>query len=223
MQPPDAAALIDSAAALEVALDRSQADRLLSYLALLAKWNRAINLTAVDDPAAMFSHHLLDSLAVVAPLRRHGTPRRLLDAGSGAGLPGIVIAVAMPEVAVTCVDAVAKKATFTRQAAAELGIASLTALHGRVESIDGSFDVVVSRAFASLADFVALTGGRLAPGGVWIAMKGKVPDDEIAALPDDAVVFHVERLAVPLLGAERCLVWMKPVMSERTLTSGGST
>lgn len=211
MRQPDAAALIDAATALDVALDGAQAKRLLSYVALLAKWNRRINLTSVDEPVAMFSHHLLDSLAVVAPLRRYGTPRRLLDAGSGAGLPGIVIAIAMPGVAVTCIDAVAKKVTFIRQAAVEVGIErSLTALHGRVESLIDGFDIVVSRAFASLADFASLTRNCLGPDGAWLAMKGKMPDDEIRALPAGVSVFHVERLDVPALGAERCLIWMKP-------------
>lgn len=218
MRLPDAAALVEGAAALEVALDRSQADRLLAFMALLMKWNRAINLTARDDPAAVLSLHILDCLGLVAPLRRHGSSRTLLDVGSGAGLPGIVVAVAMPEVQVTCVDAVAKKATFVRQAASELELPSLTALHGRVESIGGTFDVVASRAFASLADFVQLTRARLAPDGVWLAMKGKRPTAELEELPE-GISFHVEPLNIPLLAAERCLVWMKPIASERALTS----
>lgn len=210
MPPPDRSTLVAGALSLGVPLDAAQTDRLLAYLGLLSKWNRVVNLTAVRDPAAMLTHHLLDCLAVVAPLRRHGAPRRLLDAGSGAGLPGLVIAVVMPEVEVTCVDAVGKKAAFVKQAATELGLSSVTALHNRVEAMEGRFDVVASRALSSLSDFVTTTRLRLTAGGVWLAMKGRVPTEEIAALGEGIRVFHVEPLSVPGLNAERCLVWMKP-------------
>jgi 16S rRNA (guanine527-N7)-methyltransferase len=187
---------------------------LQDYLALLLRWNATYNLTAVRDPAQMVVQHLADCLAVVPPLRRHlaqAPARRLLDVGSGAGLPGLVIAVMEPELEVVCVDTVGKKAAFVRQAAGELGLPNLHAEHARVESLaSGTFDIVTSRAFASLADFVALTRRQLAGGAVWMAMKGKPPVDEIAALPADIDVFHVEPLRVPQLGAERCLVWMRP-------------
>ena len=215
MPPPDRAALLKAALSLGVPLDAAQADRLLAYLALLHKWNRVINLTAVRDPAAMFTHHLLDCLAVVAPLRRQGAPRQFLDVGSGAGLPGLVIAAVMPDVAVTCVDAVEKKTAFIRQAAAELGLSAVTALHNRVEAIEGRFDVVASRALTSLSDFVRTTRDRLTEDGVWLAMKGRTPNGEIAALSDDIDVFHVEPVTVPGLNAARCLVWMKPAWRAR--------
>lgn len=200
-----------------------QAERqLLDYLALIARWNRVYNLTAVRDPAAMLSQHLLDSLAVAPALRRHLDSRQdalrdeamttsVLDVGSGAGLPGVVLSVIEPGWSVTCVDAVAKKASFIRQVAAELGLPQLQALHARIEDVPAApaFDVVTSRAFASLADFVSLTGHLLKPLGCWMAMKGKVPTDELAALPAGVEVFHVEQLKVPGLDAQRCLVWMR--------------
>jgi 16S rRNA (guanine527-N7)-methyltransferase len=187
--------------------------RLEAYLGLLAKWNAAYNLTAVRDPAQMRVQHLADCLSVVAPLRRQlgGRAARILDVGSGGGLPGVVLALSDPSWDVTCVDTVGKKAAFVRQVAGELGLPNLHAEHARVESLKAApFDVITSRAFASLPDFVRWTRPLLASGGIWMAMKGKRPDDEIAALPADVEVFHVEPLAVPGLDAERCLVWMRP-------------
>jgi len=200
--------------ALGLNLSPEQQQQLLDYLALLGKWNRVYNLTAVRDGEDMLTHHLLDSLAVVAPLRRavsdiQTTPPRVLDVGSGGGLPGVVIAIACPEVAVTCVDTVAKKAAFIQQAAAELGLPHLRATHARVENLRESYDVVTSRAFASLKDFVTWSRSALAPNGVWMAMKGRQPDAEIAELPADVSVFHVEPIAVPGLDAQRCIVWMR--------------
>jgi 16S rRNA (guanine527-N7)-methyltransferase len=184
---------------------------LLDYLDLIQKWNKVYNLTAVRDPAEMLTHHLLDSLAAVQPLRRHtgGRPASLLDVGSGAGLPGVVLAVCCPELRVECVDTVAKKAAFIQQAAVALKLPNLKGVHARVESLRGPYDLICSRAFASLADFVSWSGAALAEQGVWVAMKGKYPADEIAALPPGVEMFHVEQLEVPQLGAERCLVWMK--------------
>ena len=202
--------------ALQLDLSDQQVGQLLDYLDLIAKWTRVYNLTAVRDPAEMMTHHLLDSLAAIAPLRRHlhrvglGQGARLLDVGSGAGLPGVVIAVCCPAVAVTCVDTVAKKAAFIKQAALALKLPNLSGLHARVETITHPFDVICSRAFASLSDFTQWSVGALAPQGVWMAMKGKPPADEIAALPATVEVFHVEQLAVPGLAAERCLLWLRP-------------
>ncbi|MBI5907738.1 MAG: 16S rRNA (guanine(527)-N(7))-methyltransferase RsmG [Polaromonas sp.] len=210
--------------ALSLALDAPQVGQLLDYLDLIAKWARVYNLTAVRDPAEMLTHHLLDSLAVIAPLLRHlkkaglaqtglGRSARLLDVGSGAGLPGVVIAICCPAVAVTCVDTVAKKAAFIKQVALALKLPNLTGMHTRVEAMSQPFDVICSRAFASLVDFTQWSVGVLAPTGVWLAMKGKHPAEEIAALPATVAVFHVEQLVVPGLDAERCLVWMRPTVA----------
>ncbi|MCJ0765610.1 16S rRNA (guanine(527)-N(7))-methyltransferase RsmG [Variovorax terrae] len=203
--------LRDGLAALNLSLSDAQVGQLLDYQDLIQKWNKVYNLTAVREPADMLTHHLLDSLAVVAPLRRHtgGRPIRLLDVGSGAGLPGVVIAICCPEISVSCVDTVAKKAAFIQQAAVALRLAHLRGLHARVETLTERYDVVSSRAFASLADFVSWSGDTLAEQGVWLAMKGRHPADEIAALPAGTEVFHVEQLTVPGLDAERCIVWLR--------------
>lgn len=208
-------ALRQGVEALGLALDEAQIGRLLDYLDLIQKWNKVYNLTALREPAEMLSHHLLDSLAVIGPLRRHsgGRPLRLLDVGAGAGLPGVVIAICCPEITVTCVDTVAKKAAFVQQAAVSLKLPNLRGLHARVESLQdetGGYDLVCSRAFASLADFTNWSRAALAPGAVWMAMKGRHPDDEIAALAPDVELFHVEQLSVPGLDAERCLLWLRP-------------
>lgn len=193
-------------------LAERQSECLLEYLALLQRWNRVYNLSAVRDPAAMRVQHVADSLAVVPPLRRQlgERPARLLDVGSGAGLPGVVLAVAMPELEVTCVDAVGKKVAFVREVAGALGLGNVHAVHARVEQLrEGGYDIITSRAFASLADFLSLTHHLGGAGTLWLAMKGKIPGDEIAALPADYSVFHVEQLAVPGLAADRCLVWIR--------------
>jgi 16S rRNA (guanine527-N7)-methyltransferase len=212
MQLPDAKTLTAGANELGVSLSAEHAESLLAYLALLAKWNRVYNLTAVRNPSAMLVQHLLDSIAIVAPLRRWtgGKPARVLDVGSGAGLPGVVIAELLPELDVTCVDAVGKKAAFIRQVAGELTLKNLHSAHSRVETLAGEpFDVIVSRAFASLADFVKLTWRHRGPGSVWIAMKASPPPEELVALPKTIDVFHVEQRLVPGLDAARCLIWMR--------------
>ena len=206
-------ALQDTANRLALDVSASQLDALLDYLALLQRWNATYNLTAVREPQQMLTHHLADCLAVVAPLRRQaGTdPLRLLDVGSGGGLPGAVIALLNPGTDVTCVDTVGKKTAFVQQVAGELRLPNLRARHARVEQMTAEpYEVVASRAFASLADFTRLTCQHLAVSGVWMAMKGKPPTDEIAKLPANIEVFHVEQLDVPGLDAERCLVWMRP-------------
>ncbi len=194
---------------LQFELGDQQVGQLLDYLKLIAKWTKVYNLTAVRDPEEMMTHHLLDSLAAIASLQRHMTRGTLLDVGSGAGLPGAVIAICCPAIAVTCVDTVAKKATFIKQVALELKLPNLTGLHARVETMEQPFDVICSRAFASLNDFTQWSANALAPVGVWMAMKGKHPADELAALPATVDVFHVEQLQVPGLDAERCVVWMR--------------
>ena len=200
---------------LGLVLSEAQVRSLLDYLDWVAKWNKTYNLTAVREPHGMLTHHLLDSLAVVPPLRRCLAQRgqvaqaRLLDVGSGAGLPGVVLAITCPELDVSCVDTVGKKALFIQQVAAALRLPNLHGVHARVETLSQPFDVVTSRAFASLADFTKWSAGALAEQGVWMAMKGKVPHDEMAALPAGVDVFHVEPLTVPGLDAERCIVWMR--------------
>jgi 16S rRNA (guanine527-N7)-methyltransferase len=203
---------------LGLALGDDDRRRLLAYMALIERWTKVYNLTAVRDPAEMFTHHLLDCLAVVRPLELgtadQPTPLHVLDVGSGAGLPGIVLAILKPEWQVTCVDAVAKKVTFIRQAAAELGLPNIRTTHGRVEAAATfgaqRFELITSRAFASLADFTRLTRQLLAPTGVWAAMKANLTDEERHELPADVAMFHVEQVQVPRLDAKRCLVWLRP-------------
>jgi 16S rRNA (guanine527-N7)-methyltransferase len=203
------------AGAAELGLDLSltQLDQLMAYLGLIQKWNKVYNLTAVRDPQEMLTHHLLDSLTAIAPLVRHtqGQPSKVLDVGSGGGLPGIVLAICRPELDVSCVDTVGKKAAFIQQVAATLKLPHLRGIHARVETLTGPFDVICCRAFASLPDFVSWSRSALAEQGVWMAMKGKHPQTEIDGLPADVNVFHVEPLAVPGLDVERCMVWLKPL------------
>lgn len=206
--------LADLSAALGLPITPAQRAALVAYVDLLARWNATYNLTAVRDRDAVWSQHIADCLAVLPALDRHLTAspaRRVLDVGSGGGLPGVVLALLRPALDVTCVDTVGKKAAFVRQVAGALRLPHLHAAHSRVETLRApAFDLITSRAFASLADFVRLSRALLAPGGTWMAMKGKRPDDEIAALPDDVTVFHVEPIQVPGLDADRCLVWIKP-------------
>ena len=207
---------------LGLSLTDAQVDQLLAYQDLIAKWNKVYNLTAVRDPQEMLTHHLLDSLAAIPPLLRQteGMPIQLLDVGSGGGLPGVVIAITCPQIQVHCVDTVLKKATFIQQVAASLKLPNLRGIHARVESLTAGregqggsgYDVVCSRAFASLVDFTTWSRAALKPGAVWMAMKGKHPADELAALPADVSVFHVEQLVVPRLEAERCIVWLRPAL-----------
>jgi 16S rRNA (guanine527-N7)-methyltransferase len=216
--------------ALGLHIEEHQQSQLLSYMDLMGKWTRVYNLTAVRDPEEMLTHHVLDSLSVVSPLRRQlevlcadrlskpqgdqdldelRKPIALLDVGSGAGLPGVVIAITCPDIQVTCLDAVAKKVAFIQQVTATLKLSNLTGLHARIETVTMPFDIISSRAFASLSDFVNGSNKALGAGGIWMAMKGKNPEEELAALPEIAKVFHVEQLQVPGLGAQRCLVWMR--------------
>jgi 16S rRNA (guanine527-N7)-methyltransferase len=209
-------------AALDFPLSDEQVTRLLDYMALIEKWTKVYNLTAVRNPVEMLTHHLLDSLAVIAPLRAQlastgiqacieasGAKLRLLDVGSGAGLPGAVIAICCPDIAVDCVDTVAKKAAFIQQVALGLKLPNLRGVHARVENLTDKYVVVSSRAFASLVDFIQWSVAALAEDGIWMGMKGKHPAEEMAALPASVHVFHVEQLTVPGLDAERCIIWMR--------------
>ena len=214
-------ALATGATQLGVSLSEAQLDSLLQYATMLLKWNQVYNLTAIRSPTEVLTYHLLDSMAAVQPLRRYlGTQglseAAILDVGSGGGLPGIVLAIVCPELRVTCVDTVSKKAAFIQQAAIQLPRqvigGRLASRHARVESLDTPFDVVCSRAFASLPDFTQWSRKALKPGGAWMAMKGQIPDAEMAALSADIEVFHVEQLAVPSLDAQRCIVWLRDLM-----------
>ncbi len=202
-------------------LDPALASRLLDYLALLLKWNGVHNLTAVRDPLAMLRQHLLDSLAVAGPLgqrlpQRQGAPcGRVLDVGSGAGLPGVVLALAWPQAAVQLVEPVGKKAAFLRQCRLELGLDNLDVAALRVEQLPqtgaGAPDLVVCRAFASLADFAAAIDRIAGPDTLVAAMKGVAPEAEIAALPPGWTATALLPLRVPQLDAERHLVLMRRV------------
>lgn len=196
-------------AALGLALPEGAEAKLLAYLALLEKWNRVYNLTAVRDAERMVSHHLLDSLAAVPYFQG----KTVLDVGSGGGLPGIPLAIARPALTVTLIDSIAKKTAFLLQAKAELGLANLNVVTGRVEDYrpETGFDVITSRAFSDLKEFVSLTRHLLKPDGRWLAMKGLYPNEEIAALPDDVRVSADNALAVPGLEASRHLIVLERV------------
>jgi 16S rRNA (guanine527-N7)-methyltransferase len=210
----DSTALRQGAAELGLTLDDRQCERLAAYGALILKWNKVYNLTALRDPASVLTHHLLDSLSVIAPLQRERPgSAKLLDVGAGAGLPGVVIAILRADIEVSCLDAVAKKAAFVQQVAAELALPNLRGVHARVEALTGAYDVISCRAFASLPDFYNGSSQLLAADGVWLAMKGKLPADELAQLPAGVDVFHVEQLQVPGLDADRCIVWARKTVS----------
>ena len=198
----------DGVAALDLALSPAQTKQLLAYLELLDKWNRVYNLTAVRETERMVSHHLLDSLAIVPYV---GTGR-VLDVGSGGGLPGIPLAVARPDLQVTLIDSVAKKTAFLLQAKAELGLENVSVVTGRVETLQDTkgFDTITSRAFSELKEFVTLTRHLLAPGGRWLAMKGLYPHEEIAVLPDWVRVSANPVLSIPHLDATRHLIILEP-------------
>jgi 16S rRNA (guanine527-N7)-methyltransferase len=215
----DPAQLASDAATLGVHLNLEQTDRLQRYAALLMRWSKVHNLTAIDSADSVTTHHLLDSLAVVPAVRSlapEGAAARLLDVGSGGGLPAIPLAIALPQLDVTAIDKVGKKVAFLTQARLELGLRNLTAVHARVETLRPAqpFDVIVSRAFSTLDRFVNATRHLLRPGGCWLAMKGQRPDEELATLARVAPEVRVESVAtlrVPRLAAERHLVLLRPV------------
>ena len=192
---------------LGVTADSAQVEKLVRFAGLLERWNKVYNLTAIRCRDDILTHHLLDSAALVPHtadfLPQGGT---VLDVGSGGGLPSIPLAVLRPDVKVTAVDAVSKKTAFLTQAGIELGLRNFTARHSRVEKLSGGYDVMTSRAFASLSDFVSLTRHLMKPGGVWLAMKGVIPEDEIKALPDDTEVAEIRPLQVPGLPEQRHLI-----------------
>lgn len=190
--------------ALGLDIDEATRSRLLAYGALLMKWNKVYNLSAIRDEAGMLDLHLLDSLTVLP----YVDFPRIADVGTGGGLPGIPLAICRPQMEVALVETVNKKASFLRQAKGELGLANLAVHNCRVEQLQPEqlFPAVISRAFASLNDFITLTAHLLAPEGVWLAMKGVYPDDELAALPPGIVLRSSHRLEVPGVAAERHLL-----------------
>jgi len=192
-------------AELGLDLTEAQQQKLLAFRDLLLKWNKIYNLTALRDPAQAISHHLLDSLAILP----HIGDGNLLDVGSGGGLPGIPLAIARPELAVSMVDTVQKKTTFLQQAVIELALRNVTVHHARVEEMQGQYAQISSRAFAEIGLFISLTRHLLAPDGRWLAMKGMRPDDELKALPADITVEAIIPLTVPGLDAERHLIILK--------------
>jgi 16S rRNA (guanine527-N7)-methyltransferase len=199
--------------ALGLECSATEQDRLLAYLSLLERWNAVYNLTSIRGPSRMLTHHVVDCLAVVAPLRRHlggAADAMVCDVGSGAGLPGVVVAVMNAGWRVRCLDRVGKKVAFVRQVAAELGLGNVDAVHARVEQARDRAHVVVSRAFATLAHFTDATRHLLMPGGVWLAMKGRTPTQELEELAPAVDVFHVEPLHPPGVDEARCLVWLRP-------------
>ena len=201
---------------LDLPIDDTQVEQLLAYLAHLDRWNGVHSLSSWKSQADFLVQHVFDSMTLVGPLSRFTEGRRLriLDAGSGPGFPASVLASMRPAWSVTAVDAIAKKVAFIRQAAAETGITNLTGLHTRLEDLVPltPYDIVVTRAFGSLDTFAAQTHHLLAPDGVWVAQKGRLPDKEIKALRGEFEVFHVEPVTVPDLDAERHLVWMRRIM-----------
>ncbi len=204
------AAIEDLLERLQLHSQPKQIAALASFVALLQRWNATYNLTALREPSAILSHHLADCLAAVRPLQQNCETGRVLDVGSGGGLPGVVFAVMLPQIEVSCVDAVGKKVAFVRQAAASLSLPNVHAVHSRVEAWQAEpFDLIASRAFSALPTLVSVTRHLLKPDGVWMAMKAKLPHDEIERIPREATVFHVEPLTVPGLPAERCLIWLR--------------
>jgi 16S rRNA (guanine527-N7)-methyltransferase len=200
--------LADGIKELSLDLDEKQHEQLLDYLALLFKWNSVYNLTSVRDPMQMVTHHLLDSLAAVPAF---DGAQNVLDVGAGGGLPGIVLAIAKPDMKVSLIDTVHKKTAFLKQVKAELALANVTVYTAKVQDVQvpKQFDVITSRAFADLSDFVNWSGQLLAEGGKFIALKGVAPPDEQERLPGEWKVSELRPLTVPGLDAERHLVFIE--------------
>ncbi|HWL28853.1 MAG TPA: 16S rRNA (guanine(527)-N(7))-methyltransferase RsmG [Burkholderiaceae bacterium] len=208
--------LHDAALSLNVHLDERSTRVLLSYIDQLQRWNKTYNLTALRDPEQMLVQHVFDSIAALSPLaeqlyKNTVSDAQVVDVGSGAGLPGIVLAALKPAWQVCCIDAVEKKTAFVRQMSGVLALPNLKAVHARVETLAPlGADIVVSRAFASLADFATLAGAHVDAKGHLVAMKGREPTDEIETLQQQTPwrVDRIQSLVVPELSAQRCLVWM---------------
>ncbi len=204
-------AIVEAASELPLPLSAQQAQALSAYAHLLLRWNATYNLTSIDTPEQVLTHHLLDSLAVVATLQRlYPMSARVLDVGTGAGLPGIPLAVVLPDWRFTLIDKVGKKTAFLTQVKVELGLKNVEVVHGRVETLTThDYNVIISRAFSSLGDFVQLSHAALAPGGSWVAMKGALLEKDSTSLREDAQIEEVVKLRVPRLAAERHLVVLR--------------
>ncbi|MET3653839.1 16S rRNA (guanine(527)-N(7))-methyltransferase RsmG [Dyella japonica] len=189
-------------AALGVQLPAGAVERLLDYQALLARWNATYNLTAIRDPMEMVSRHLVDSLAILPYVQG----QTLADLGTGPGLPGIPLAIARPELQVLLVDSNGKKVRFLREAIRSLKLENVRAVQSRVEEVEGQFDCITARAFASLEDMLAWGGHLLTKDGIWLAMKGRHPDEELPGVPAGFEVRGIHTLVVPEVGGERHLV-----------------
>ena len=202
---------------MQLTVTAAQQEQLLDYLALMFKWNSVYNLTSLRDPMQMVTHHLLDSLAAVPAFEN---ARNVLDVGSGGGLPGIVLAIVRPDMQVSMIDTVHKKTAFLTQVKAQLGLANATVYTMRVEQLQKGegerFDVITSRAFADLSDFVNWSSHLLAEGGRYIALKGTAPKDEQERVPAEWRVSGVQALFVPSLGAERHLVFVEPAAATKS-------
>lgn len=199
--------LREGVAAMGLTLDEAVISRLMTYLAGLVKWNQAFNLTAIRDPLVMVDKHLLDSLSVLPWIR----PDSLIDIGTGAGLPGFIVALVNPTQDITLLDSNGKKTRFLKQMAADMGMQHVTVVNARCEEHQGQYAQICSRAFASLDDMVNGTAHLLAPDGRWLAMKGHIPHDEIAALPVNAALENTPVLRVPFEADARHLIVLRPV------------
>ena len=214
-EPVSADAIASGAAELGLRLSSAQSDALARYATLLLRWSAVHNLTAIQTPSDVLSHHLLDSLAIVPEVRRavDDVASRILDVGAGGGLPGVVLAIVAPHLHVTLLDKVQKKVAFLTQVKVELALRNVDCVHARVEAFqtESPFELIVARAFASLSEFVSLTRHLLAPDGWWFAMKGALPSDELNELKRSLPEIHARtmRLHVPPLNAERHLVLMQ--------------
>lgn len=194
--------------AMGLSLNTAQQLLLLEYVSLLKKWNSTYNLTALRDEHKMISHHILDSLSLLGYIKEAKT---LMDVGSGGGMPGIPTAICRPDLQITLLDSNTKKTTFLQQVVIELGLSNVTVASGRVEAMhDKDVDVVTSRAFAELADFISLTKHLLNENGYWAAMKGVYPYEELEHVPASVVVEKVEKIEIPMLQGERHMVIMRP-------------
>lgn len=202
--------LLEGLKSLPLSLSNEQVDKMIAYLALLSKWNSVYNLTSVRDPKEMVRQHLLDSLSAAHAFK---DAKNVLDVGSGGGLPGMILAITYPQLRISMIDTVSKKTAFLTQAKAELGLSNVTVHTGRVEAlvVEQKFDVITSRAFSELCNFVNWSGHLLADGGQFLAMKGIAPNQEIERLPAGWEMTRIEPLSVPGLDVERHLIYIKKI------------